>query len=90
MQMDTPNLVATVLKQSFYSYSPEEIKEMRGKLNMNMEEFGDLLFVEKATVSKWENGKRLPSTPVMRLLKFIEVMANDCHRDINKRIRKAY
>jgi len=88
--MATTKLVSTVLKQGFFSYSPLEIKSIRDKLCLNQEEFGDLFFVEKSTIAKWEQGKRLPSTPAMRLMQFVEVMADGKHADINHRIRQAY
>lgn len=87
---DTKKQVSTVFKQGFKSYSPDDIKTIRSKLCLNQEEFGLLLFVEKATVSKWERGDRLPSTPVMRLMQFVEVMAEEKDGDLNHRIRKAY
>ncbi len=82
--------VSMVFDKGFHSYTPAEIKELRVKLCKNQEEFGNLLFVEKSTIAKWEQGKRLPSTPAMRLMQFIEVLANEKHKDINHRIRQAY
>jgi len=84
------NTVSSVLRRGFHSYTPEEIKTIRGKLHMSQEDFAELFFVEKSTIAKWEQGKRLPSTPAMRLMQFVEVMAKGKHSDINHRIRKAY
>ena len=82
--------IAKVFKKGFHSYTPEQIKLIIEKLCMTHGEFADLLFVEKSTVAKWLSGKRLPSTPAMRLMSFVEVLANEKHHDVNHRIRKAY
>lgn len=39
----------------------ENIKRIRKKLGMNQEEFGELMDVQKCTVSAWECDKMLPS-----------------------------
>lgn len=39
----------------------ENIKKLRTKLGMNQEEFGELLDVQKGTVSAWENNRLVPS-----------------------------
>ncbi len=84
-----PSLKST-FSQGFKLYLPEEIKTVRKKLHLTTPEFADLFFSCKSTIKKWESGKRLPSCSSMRLLQFVEMMADEKHADINHRIRGAY
>lgn len=47
----------------------KEIKESRIKLGLNQEEFAEKLGVTVVTVSKWENGKTIPTEAKMNLIK---------------------
>lgn len=41
-------------------FTPEDIKDLRRRLNLTLQEFGALLGVSKSTVSYWEMGDRHP------------------------------
>lgn len=82
--------VRGVLCGGQYNYSPKEIAGIRKKLGMSLVEFSRLFFSGKSTIIKWESGARKPSGSSLRLLQFVEIMANDRHEDINYRIRKSY
>lgn len=47
---------------------PAYIKETRKKLGLTQRELGQLLSVETTTVEKWEQGRRFPENPVVKLL----------------------
>ncbi len=79
-----------VFGNSQYNYSPEEIADIRSTLRMSLAEFARLFFVDKSTATKWESGDRIPSGSSMRLLQFVEMMADNKAPDINHRIRSAY
>lgn len=46
---------------SEYDCRPEQIKEIRKKLNLSQEEFAKKLGVSFASVNRWENGQTKPS-----------------------------
>ena len=79
-----------LFSKGFKNYSAEEIKSIRSDLGLSQEKFGQKFFACKSTIKKWENGTRLPSCSSMRLLQFLEIMAEEKNQNINCRIRKAY
>lgn len=60
----------------------QEITEIRRAAGMNLKQFGDLLGVTEATVSRWESGHRRPKYEMMERL-------NDlAHKHLKSRRRK--
>lgn len=49
----------------------KRIKSIRLRNGMNLEDFGNLFWVSKSNVSKWENGRQLPNK--LRLKKIAEL-----------------
>ena len=50
------------------------LRKMRMKKGLNQLQLANLMFVNKATVSKWESGKRLPDAAMItRLARVLEV-----------------
>lgn len=47
-------------------------REMRAKLGMTQEEFASALGISVKTLRNWEQGRRDPSGPAMRLLQLAE------------------
>ncbi len=47
-------------------------REIRGKLGMTQEEFAAALCISVKTLRNWEQGRRDPSGPAMRLLQIAE------------------
>ena len=43
-----------------------EVKELRGKLMLDQQEFADLMAVDKGTISRWERGKQRPKAVHLR------------------------
>jgi len=84
-----PSLKSNFLK-GFKVYTPKEIRIMRKKLHLSVPKFADMFFACKSTIKKWESGDRVPSCSSMRLLQFVETMANEKHQDLNHRIRGSY
>jgi putative transcriptional regulator len=54
------------------AFSPRRIRSIRRRLNVSQPVFAELLYVTKATVSKWEQGLRKPSGSALRLLEIAE------------------
>jgi len=91
MQSDTlPPFLEMTLSKGFKNYTAEDIKSMRSRLQLSQDDFADIFFATKSTVTKWENGKRTPSCSSMRLLQLVEIVANDKKQNINHRIRQSY
>ncbi|MCF7824023.1 MAG: helix-turn-helix transcriptional regulator [Candidatus Marinimicrobia bacterium] len=44
----------------------EQVKALRGELNLSQKELAHLLGVSFATVNRWENGKTTPSKLALR------------------------
>lgn len=47
-------------------------REIRGKLGMTQQEFAEALGISVKTLRNWEQGRRDPSGPAMRLLRIAE------------------
>ena len=54
------------------TFSPARIRSIRRRLNVSQPVFAELLYVNKATASKWEQGLRKPSGSALRLLEIAE------------------
>jgi putative transcriptional regulator len=52
--------------------SPSRIREIREGLDVSQSVFADLLNVSPSTVRAWEQGKRTPHGPSLRLLEIAE------------------
>lgn len=52
--------------------SAAEIRKIRNRMAISQTVFGDLLNVSTATVRAWEQGKRVPDGPSLRLLEIAE------------------
>ena len=52
-------------------YTPQEIKEIRGKLGITQKELADEIGVSKRTVESWESGKRSPSNTACRIIEMV-------------------
>ena len=50
------------------NFSADEIKEIRGRLNMSQGFFADVIGVSKKTVESWEYGRGKPSGAAARVL----------------------
>ncbi len=51
---------------------PEEMKEVRAKLELSQEGFGAILEVDSGAVSNWENGKFKPSKGAAMMYKLFQ------------------
>lgn len=47
-------------------------REIRGRLGMTQDQFADALGISVKTLRNWEQGRRDPSGPAMRLLRIAE------------------
>ena len=63
-----------VLKKN--SLSGEEIKLLRKNLHLKINEFAQLIGVDRVTVSRWENGHETPPKTTDRLIRLIYVTKN--------------
>ena len=54
------------------SYSAEDVKRLRRKVNASQGVFAALLNVQASTIQKWEQGKIRPQRAALRLLNLIE------------------
>ena len=52
--------------------SPQKIVEVRNKAGVSQAVFARYLTVSTGTVSKWENGKKHPSGPALKLLDLVK------------------
>ena len=50
----------------------EDIRRIRDKAQMSQAAFADYLFVGASTVAQWEQGRKRPSGPSVRLLDLID------------------
>jgi putative transcriptional regulator len=62
----------SVLRQKPLAFTPSRIRSIRKRLNVSQPVFAQLLYVTKATASKWEQGLRKPSGSALRLLEIAE------------------
>jgi putative transcriptional regulator len=53
-------------------FTPKRIRSIRMRLNVSQPVFAELLYVTKATATKWEQGLRKPSGSALRLLEIAE------------------
>ena len=55
----------------------EIIKEFRMSKNLSQQQLAEMLFVDRSSVARWENGKRIPDTIIVsRLAKCLEIDVN--------------
>ena len=59
-------------RQKPLAFTPSRIRSIRRRLNVSQPVFAELLYVTKATASKWEQGLRKPSGSALRLLEIAE------------------
>src|SRR5215468_7285784 len=59
-------------RQKPLAFTPSRIRSIRRRLNVSQPVFAQLLYVTKATASKWEQGVRKPSGSALRLLEIAE------------------
>lgn len=59
-------------RQKPLAFTPSRIRSIRKRLNVSQPVFAQLLYVTKATASKWEQGLRKPSGSALRLLEIAE------------------
>src|SRR5436190_1522401 len=59
-------------RQKPLEFTPSRIRAIRKRLNVSQPVFAELLYVTKATASKWEQGLRKPSGSALRLLEIAE------------------
>lgn len=57
----------------FMLFSKDDIAMIRESCGVNLREFGELLGVSEATVSRWETGHRQPSVNAMKKLNELAV-----------------
>ena len=50
----------------------DDIRRIRAKAQMSQPKFADFLRVGTSTVAQWEQGRKTPSGPAMRLLDLID------------------
>ena len=68
----------------------EIIKEHRLGKNMTQEELGNLVFVSKQAVSKWENGRTLPDVEMIRrLCNILEISKDEILGESVEQIKKS-
>ena len=53
-------------------YSPDQIKGIRGRMELSQPVFAAALNVSPETIRAWEQGKREPDGPTLRLLEVAE------------------
>ena len=53
-------------------YTPEEIKELRGRLQLTQAYFGELLGVSLKTIQAWEAGTNKPNGTALRMFKVLD------------------
>ena len=63
---------SVVRRQKPLAFTPSRIRSIRRRLNVSQPVFAELLYVTKATASKWEQGLRKPSGSALRLLEIAE------------------
>jgi len=54
------------------TYSPQEIKELREKLQFTQTCFGELLGVSLKTIQAWESGTNRPNGTALRVFQMLE------------------
>jgi putative transcriptional regulator len=54
------------------SLTADDIRRIRAKAKMSQQKFADFLRVGTSTVAQWEQGRKTPSGPAMRLLDLID------------------
>jgi len=69
------------------SYTPQEIKSTRAKLNLSQGALAKLLAVDVKTVQSWEHGERPPGGPVRRLLDEMNQEPKRWIRQLEKRVQ---
>src|ERR1035438_2809725 len=63
-------------RQRPLAFTPSRIRSIRRRLNVSQPVFAELLYVTKATASKWEQCLRKPSGSELRLLEIAEKQPN--------------
>ena len=58
-------------------FTPQEIRDLRKRLNCSQEEFCKILAITVATLSRWETGKVIPHGRNHELLSFLENQLNE-------------
>jgi len=53
-------------------YSPQEIKQLRKKLQFTQTYFGELLGVSLKTIQAWESGINKPNGTALRIIQMLE------------------
>ena len=52
--------------------APQQIRELRRRLQLTQEDFAHMIGVTFSTVNRWENGKSQPNRIALRLLANLE------------------
>lgn len=52
-----------------FAFQPDDIREIRAKLDLSQSEFALLIGVSVATLQNWEQGRRHPEGPARALLR---------------------
>ncbi|HZT40781.1 MAG TPA: helix-turn-helix domain-containing protein [Chthonomonadaceae bacterium] len=68
----TLRVTEVVVPEPPKSYTADDVRRIRARLNMSQPGFARLLQVSKKTVQSWEQGTRRPQQSSARLLQFIE------------------
>lgn len=55
-----------------FAFTPEDIKKIRGNLNLSQKEFCRMIFISIKTLQNWEQGRRLPQGPALALLMILK------------------
>lgn len=71
-KMVTLRTRSVIRKKPSTPFSPRRIRSIRMRLNVSQPVFAELLYVSKATATKWEQGLRKPSGSALRLLEIAE------------------
>jgi DNA-binding transcriptional regulator YiaG len=50
----------------------EQIRRLRRRMHLTQQEFADLLWVTKLTITRWETSSRICKGPALRLLNILE------------------
>jgi putative zinc finger/helix-turn-helix YgiT family protein len=67
--LDTDAQIDTVFRRNLRLLTAEQIRAGRKRLGLKQEEIADALGIAKATITRWENRKLIPSRVMNRVLK---------------------